>query len=35
MWAKAKEGAAILGDLHAYLKTVLLPQVLGYICKVW
>jgi uncharacterized membrane protein YbhN (UPF0104 family) len=34
MWAKAKEGAAILGDLHAYLKTVLLPQVLGYVSKV-
>jgi len=34
MWAKAKEGAAILGDLHAYLKTVLLPQVLGYVAKV-
>jgi uncharacterized membrane protein YbhN (UPF0104 family) len=34
MWAKAKEGAAILGDLHAYLRTVLLPQVLGYISKV-
>jgi hypothetical protein len=34
MWAKAKEGAAILGDLHAYLKTVLAPQVVGYIAKV-
>src|SRR5207244_13228878 len=34
MWAKAKEGAAILGDLHAYLKTVLVPQVLGYVAKV-
>ena len=34
MWAKAKEGAAILGDLHAYLKSVLLPQVLGYVAKV-
>jgi uncharacterized membrane protein YbhN (UPF0104 family) len=34
MWAKAKQGAAILGDLHAYLKTVLLPQVLGYVAKV-
>jgi uncharacterized membrane protein YbhN (UPF0104 family) len=34
MWEKAKEGAAILGDLHAYLKTVLLPQVLGYVSKV-
>jgi uncharacterized membrane protein YbhN (UPF0104 family) len=34
MWEKAKEGAAILGDLHAYLKDVLLPQALGYVCKV-
>jgi uncharacterized membrane protein YbhN (UPF0104 family) len=34
MWAKAKQGAAILGDLHAYLRTVLLPQVGGYIAKV-
>ena len=34
MWAKAKEGAAILGDLHAYLKTVLIPQVGGYVAKV-
>jgi hypothetical protein len=34
MWAKAKEGAAILGDFHAYLKQVLVPQVLGYVCKV-
>jgi uncharacterized membrane protein YbhN (UPF0104 family) len=34
MWAKAKEGAAILGDLHAYLRRVLVPQVLGYVCKV-
>jgi uncharacterized membrane protein YbhN (UPF0104 family) len=34
MWAKAKQGAAILGDLHAYLKTVLLPQVAGYVAKV-
>src|SRR5438093_10546671 len=34
MWAEAKEGAAILGDLHAYLKTVLVPQVLGYVAKV-
>jgi uncharacterized membrane protein YbhN (UPF0104 family) len=34
MWAKAKEGAAILGDLRAYLKTVLAPQVVGYIAKV-
>jgi uncharacterized membrane protein YbhN (UPF0104 family) len=34
MWAKAREGAAILGDLHAYLKMVLLPQALGYVAKV-
>src|SRR6185437_4551284 len=34
MWAKAKEGAAILGDMHAYLRSVLIPQVLGYVAKV-
>jgi uncharacterized membrane protein YbhN (UPF0104 family) len=34
MWAKAKEGAAILGDLHAYMRRVLVPQVLGYVSKV-
>jgi uncharacterized membrane protein YbhN (UPF0104 family) len=34
MWARAKEGAAILGDLHAYLRLVLLPQVGGYVAKV-
>lgn len=34
MWAKAKEGAAILGDLGAYLKLVLLPQAGGYLAKV-
>jgi hypothetical protein len=34
MWAKARQGAAILGDLHAYLRTVLLPQVGGYVAKV-
>src|SRR5436190_14031296 len=34
MWTKATEGAAILGDLHAYLTTVLFPQVLGYASKV-
>jgi uncharacterized membrane protein YbhN (UPF0104 family) len=34
MWARAKEGAAILGDLRAYLKLVLLPQVGGYAAKV-
>jgi len=34
MWAKAKEGAAILGDLGAYAKWVLLPQLGGYVAKV-
>lgn len=34
MWAKAKEGAAILGNPRAYLKLVLLPQTLGYVAKV-
>jgi uncharacterized membrane protein YbhN (UPF0104 family) len=34
MWAKAKEGAAILGDLGAYVKLVLLPQMGGYAAKV-
>ena len=34
MWAKAKEGAAILGDLGAYVKWVLLPQMGGYAAKV-
>jgi len=34
MWAKAKEGAAILGDLGAYGKLVLLPQMGGYVAKV-
>ena len=34
MWAKAKEGAAILGDLGAYVKLVLLPQMGGYMAKV-
>jgi len=34
MWAKAKQGAAILGDLRAYLKWVLLPQLGGYVAKV-
>jgi len=29
MWAKAKQGAAILGDLRAYLKWVLPPQLGG------
>jgi len=34
MWEKAKKGAAILGDLGAYLKLVLLPQMGGYVAKV-
>jgi len=34
MWAKAKQGAAILGDLGAYVKLVLLPQMGGYAAKV-
>jgi uncharacterized membrane protein YbhN (UPF0104 family) len=34
MWAKAKKGAAILGDLGAYVKWVLLPQMGGYAAKV-
>ena len=34
MWAKAMEGAAILGDLGAYVKLVLLPQIGGYAAKV-
>jgi len=34
MWAKAKTGAAILGDLGAYTRLVLLPQIGGYIAKV-
>ena len=34
MWARAKEGAAILGDLGAYVKLVLLPQIGGYAAKV-
>lgn len=34
MWAKAKKGAAILGDLGAYVKLVLLPQLGGYVAKV-
>jgi len=34
MWEKAKEGAAILGDLGAYVKWVLLPQAGGYAAKV-
>jgi uncharacterized membrane protein YbhN (UPF0104 family) len=34
MWAKAKQGASILGDLGAYVKLVLLPQMGGYVAKV-
>jgi uncharacterized membrane protein YbhN (UPF0104 family) len=34
MWEKAKQGAAILGDLRAYMKWVLLPQLGGYVAKV-
>jgi hypothetical protein len=34
MWVKAKTGAAILGDLRAYAKWVLLPQAGGYAAKV-
>lgn len=34
MWEKAKQGAAILGDLRAYVRWVLLPQMGGYAAKV-
>ena len=34
MWEKARRGAAILGDLGAYVKLVLLPQMGGYAAKV-
>ncbi|MCZ7588930.1 MAG: flippase-like domain-containing protein [Gaiella sp.] len=34
MWARAKKGAAILGDVRAYLKLVVLPQAAGYAAKV-
>jgi uncharacterized membrane protein YbhN (UPF0104 family) len=34
MWAKAVQGAAILRDLGAYVKLVLLPQMGGYAAKV-
>src|SRR6476469_7131025 len=34
MWAKAKTGAAILGDLGAYTRLVLVPQMGGYVAKV-
>jgi uncharacterized membrane protein YbhN (UPF0104 family) len=34
MWEQAKRGGAILGDLGAYAKWVLLPQAGGYAAKV-
>jgi hypothetical protein len=34
MWERAKQGAAILGDVGAYVKLVLLPQMGGYAAKV-
>jgi uncharacterized membrane protein YbhN (UPF0104 family) len=34
MWARAKQGAAILSDLPSYVKLVLLPQMGGYAAKV-
>jgi glycosyltransferase 2 family protein len=34
MWARAVEGAAILRDLRAYVRWVLLPQMGGYAAKV-
>jgi uncharacterized membrane protein YbhN (UPF0104 family) len=34
LWAKARQGAAILGDFGAYVKLVLLPQMGGYVAKV-
>ena len=34
MWARAMQGAAILSDLGAYVKLVLLPQMGGYAAKV-
>jgi uncharacterized membrane protein YbhN (UPF0104 family) len=34
LWAKARQGAAILGDFRAYVKLVLLPQMGGYVAKV-
>ena len=34
MWVRAKAGAAILGDLGAYLRWVVLPQAGGYAAKV-
>ena len=34
LWVQARKGAAILGDLGAYVKWVLLPQAGGYAAKV-
>jgi uncharacterized membrane protein YbhN (UPF0104 family) len=34
LWLQARQGAAILGDLRAYVKWVLLPQMGGYAAKV-
>ncbi|HEX9640230.1 MAG TPA: lysylphosphatidylglycerol synthase domain-containing protein, partial [Candidatus Krumholzibacteria bacterium] len=34
MWEKARQGAAILGDVRAYVKWVLIPQLGGYAAKV-
>jgi uncharacterized membrane protein YbhN (UPF0104 family) len=34
LWAQAKAGAAILSDLRAYMKLVLLPQLGGYVAKI-
>jgi hypothetical protein len=34
MWARAVQGAAILKDLGAYVRLVLLPQIGGYAAKV-
>ena len=34
LWLKAKQGGAILGDLGAYVKWVLLPEMGGYAAKV-
>jgi len=33
-WESAKEGGAVLGDVRAYLKWVLLPEMGGYAAKV-
>jgi uncharacterized membrane protein YbhN (UPF0104 family) len=34
LWAKAKQGAAILGDIPAYLRHVVVYQAAGYVAKV-